>query len=198
LISLQPTPTTALEPAFLASFRSGTLTRDQAAEVSRRDPLELKFLLLQLSAAVAVLAMSAGPHTPSSAWPPGSKPAPKTRPKKTRCQARPRGAQAAQTGGIDRVVVHPLPPCPCCGGKLAAGHAQRRRVIEDNPENQKVEAVEHVIPRGYCKSCDKQHEPKIPDALPNSPLKYDGFAQRLGLRTGLCREPIPSNPNAHR
>jgi hypothetical protein len=32
----------------------------------------------------------------------------------------------------------------------------------------------------------------------SSPLKYDGFAQRLGLRKGLCRDRIPSNPNAHR
>jgi len=82
LISLQPTPTTALEPTFLAAFRSGTLTESQAEVFLDRDPLELKFLLLQLSAAFAVIAMSAGPHAPSSAWPPGSKPSPKARPKK--------------------------------------------------------------------------------------------------------------------
>ena len=38
--------------------------------------------------------------------------------------------------------------------------------------NLKAEAVEHVIPRGYCKACHKQYEPKVPDALPNATLGH--------------------------
>ena len=60
MIAPPPTPTPALEPAFLAAFRGGTLTESQAEAFAHRDPLELKFLLLQLSAAVALIAMSAG------------------------------------------------------------------------------------------------------------------------------------------
>jgi len=98
LIAPPPTPTTAHEPAFLAAFRSGTLTESQAEVFLDRDPLELKFLLLQLSAAVAVIAMSAGPHTPSRAWPPGSKPAPKARPKKPGAKPGREGHRGARLG----------------------------------------------------------------------------------------------------
>ena len=141
MIAPPPTPTTAHEPAFLAAFRSGTLTESQAEAFLDRDPLELKFLLLQLSAAVAVIAMSAGPHTPSSAWPPGSKPSPKARPKKPGAKPGHEGHCRPKPERIDRVVVHKLPPCPCCHGKLADGKAPRKRVIEDIPANLKVEAV---------------------------------------------------------
>ncbi len=185
MIPLQPTPTTALEPAFPAAFRSGTLTESQAEAFANRDPLELKFLLLQLSAAVAVIAMAAGPHTPSSAWPPGTKPAPKARPKKPGAKPGHEGHSRPKPGRSDRVVVHPLPPCPCCGSTLAEGHAPRKRVIEDIPANLEVEAVEHVIPRGYCASCDKQFEPKVPDALPNATVGHRAAVLTAWLHFGL-------------
>ena len=185
MIASPPTPTTALEPAFLAAFRGGTLTESQAEAFAHRDPLELKFLLLQLSAAIALVAMSAGPHAPSSAWPPGSKPAPKARPKKPGAKPGHEGHSRPKPQRIDRVVVHPLPPCPCCRGPLADGKAPRKRVIEDIPANLKVEAVEHVIPRGYCKACDKQFEPKVPDALPNAAIGHRAVVLTAWLHFGL-------------
>jgi transposase len=185
LIAPPPVLTLVLEPAFLAAFRGGTLTESQASEFASRDPLEIQFLLLQLSAAVAVLAIAIGPHTPSSALPPGSKPTPKARRKKSGAKLGHEGSSRTKPARIDRVVVHELPACPCCQGKLANGRAPRKRVIEDIPANLKVEAVEHIIPRGYCVSCKKQFEPKVPDALPNATIGHRAVVLTAWLHYGL-------------
>jgi hypothetical protein len=86
---------------------------------------------------------------------------------------------------IDRTVVHELPPCPCCGGTLADGKSPRKRTIEDIPDNLKAEAVEHVIPRGYCKTCHKQYEPKVLDALPGATLGNRAVVFTAWLHYGL-------------
>ena len=179
-------PTPDLDPAFLAAFRSGTLTETQASEFGHRDPIQITFLLLALSAAVSMMGRSAaGPHTPSSALPPYAKPPGKRRKQKP-------GAKPGHTGHcrptperIDRVVVHELPPCPCCGGVLADGATPRKRIIEDIPANLKVEAVEHIIPRGYCKTCRKQAEPKVADALPNATIGNRATVLSTWLHFGL-------------
>ena len=128
------TPTFDLDPAFLDAFRSGTLTETQASEFAHRDPMQIIFLLLAMSAAVSMRTRPAiGPHTPSSALPPYAKP-----PGKPRKQSP--GAKPGHTGHtghcrpaperIDRVVVHELPPCPCCGGVPAS---ERGSVTEMYP-----------------------------------------------------------------
>ena len=177
------TPTTALEPAFLAAFRTGTLSEAQADEFTRRDPIELRFLLLQLSAAIAGTAT--GPHTPPSVIPTYAKPTGKARKKTPGAKPGHEGHSRPAPQSIDRTVVHELPPCPCCGGTLADGKSPRRRVIEDIPDNLKAEAVEHVIPRGYCKKCHKQYEPKVPDALPGATLGNRAVVLTAWLHYGL-------------
>lgn len=180
-----PIPTAALEPAFLAAFRTGTLTESQARKAVPNDPLAYAFLLLQLSAAIATPAPATGPHTPSSVIPPYAKPPGKTRKKKPGAKPGHEGHCRPTPELIDRTVVHELPPCPCCQGPLADGKSPRRRVIEDIPENLKVEAVEHVIPRGYCKTCCKQYEPKVLDALPNAILGNRAVVLTAWLHYGL-------------
>jgi transposase len=181
-----PLPSTAaLEPAFLAAFRTGTLTESQADRFLNRDPIELKFLLLQLSAAIADTPAGVGPHTPSGAIPPHAKPAGKRRKKKSGARPGHEGHCRPTPERVDRTVVHALPPCPGCHGELADGKAPRRRVVEDIPENLKVEAVEHVIPRGYCKNCHKQYEPKVVDALPNATLGNRVVVLTAWLHYGL-------------
>ena len=184
MIAAAPEPTTALDPAFLAAFRRGRLTETQADAFLQRDPIELRFLLLQLSAAIAD-ASASGPHTPSSALPPSAKPIPKRRPKKPGGQPGHEGHCRPAPARIDRTVVHELPPCPCCGSTLADGKSPRTRTIEDIPENLHVEAVEHIIPRGYCKTCHKQIEAKVLDALPNASIGNRAAVLTTWLHYGL-------------
>ena len=186
MITAPLAPTFDLDPAFLDAFRSGTLTETQASEFAHRDPMQIIFLLLAMSAAVSMRTRPAiGPHTPSSALPPYAKP-----PGKHRKQSP--GAKPGHTGHcrpaperIDRVVVHELPPCPCCGGVLAEGSPPRKRIVEDIPANLKVEAVEHIIPRGYCQTCRKQAEPKVADALPNATIGHRATVLSTWLHFGL-------------
>ena len=63
-----------LAPAFVAAFRSGTLTPDQADAVLPRDRAGVIFFLLQLSLTVGSPAPAGGAHTPSGAVPPYAKP----------------------------------------------------------------------------------------------------------------------------
>ena len=92
MIAAPPIPTSDLDPAFLAAFRGGTLTETQASEFAHRDPMQITFLLLALSAAVSMMGRPAvGPHTPSSALPPYAKPPGKRRKKKP-------GAKPGHTG----------------------------------------------------------------------------------------------------
>jgi transposase len=184
VIAAPPTPTTLLEPAFTAAFRSGTLTATQADAFLNRDPIELRFLLLQLSALIADRP-AAGPHAPPSTIPTYDKPPANRRKKKPGAKPGHPGHCRPEPPRIDRTVVHELPPCPCCGNTLADGKSPRTRTIEDIPENLKVEAVEHVIPRGYCKTCHKQFEPKVPDALPNATIGNRAVVLTTWLHYGL-------------
>ncbi|MGL6095099.1 MAG: IS66 family transposase [Fimbriiglobus sp.] len=185
MIAAPPSPTRALEPAFLAAFRSGTLTEPQAAEFARRDPIIITFLLLQLSAAIANGIPAAGPHAPSGSLPPYAKPAAKNRKKTPGAKPGHPGHARPKPERIDRTVVHELPPCPGCHGPLADGKKTRTRVIENIPDDLKVETTEHIIPRGYCKRCDKQYEPNVPDALPNATVGNRTVVLTAWLHYGL-------------
>jgi hypothetical protein len=101
-------PTAELEPAFLAAFRTGTLTESQASEFAHRDPIELKFLLHQLAGTAT------GPHTPPSVIPPYAKPVGKARKKTPGAKPGHEGHCRPAPERIDRTVVHELPPCPGC------------------------------------------------------------------------------------
>lgn len=179
-----PTPTPAIEPAFLAAFRTGTLTEDQADAFLHRDPLELKFVLLQLSALIATPATH-GPHTPSGATPPYAKPNAPRRKKKVGAKPGHDGHARRRPDRIDRTVTHALPPCPCGGGTVVACKTPRTRIVEDLPEDLKIQVAEHVVPRGYCANCRTTVEAKVPDAMPGATLGHRAVALTAWLHYGL-------------
>jgi transposase len=174
----------SLDPAFVAAFRSGTLTPAQAeAAVPAGDRAAFIFLLLQLSTTLG--GPAAGPHTPSGVVPPYAKPAAGPRRK-------PRGGQPGHPGHarpqptrIDRHETHQLPACPDCGGPLRRTGQTRTRVIEDLPDDLRAEAVEHTIHRDWCPGCRKQVEPAVPDALPHCTLGHRTAALTAWLYYGL-------------
>jgi transposase len=152
-----------LDPEFLHAFRSGTLTEAQAQQFLDRDPVETRFLLLQLSAAIAA---KRTPHAPPSSTPPFERPPPKKRRGKPGGKPGHEGHARSKPEQIDRRVEHQLPHCPECGGELVRTKRTRTRIVEDIPADLKAEVTEHTIHRDWCPCCQKQVEPKVPDALP--------------------------------
>ena len=89
-----PIPAPVLDAGFLSAFRSGKLTEQQADAFARRDPLELRFLLMQLSLIVAAGTAPTGTHTPSGSIPPYAEPNAEPRKNKKKRGAKP-GHQGA-------------------------------------------------------------------------------------------------------
>jgi transposase len=185
--TLRSTAADSLDPDFVRAFRSGTLTPEHAEAVFPRDRTACIFLLLQLSATIAAAATApaSGPHTPSGSIPPYAKPAAKPRRKK-------RGGQPGHPGTsrpiptiIDHHQTHQLSSCPCCGGRLTPTGRTRTRIVEDIPEDLKPEVTEHTIHRDWCPRCQKQVEPKVPDALPQCPLGNRAVALTAWLHYGV-------------
>lgn len=176
-----------LAPAFLNAFRNGTLTREQAEAAFPHDRAASIFFLLQLSAAIApeTSTPAHGPHPPSGSVPPYAKPAAKRRRKK-------RGAQPGHPGKsrpipaiIDAQQSHQLSSCPCCNGPLVQTGRRRVRLVEDIPENLKSQVTEHTLHRDWCPQCQKQVEPKVPDALPQCTLGNRTVALTAWLHYGV-------------
>ncbi len=71
---------------------------------------------------------------------------------------------------IDRTEEHRASCCPDCGGELKKCSGTRERIIEDIPEDVRVETVKHVIHRDWCPNCRKAVEPIVTDALPKSSI----------------------------
>jgi transposase len=174
-----------LDADFLVAFRSGTLTEDQARLFAHLDPLEARFLLLQLSAAIADVATATGPHTPSGSLPPYAKPTSNGRKKPVGAKPGHEGHSRPTPERIDKHETHQLPACPCCGGALQRTGRQRLRHTEDLPDDLHSEVTEHTIHRDWCPKCRKQVEPKVPDALPNSTLGHRATALTAWLHFGL-------------
>jgi transposase len=176
--------TPALDPDFLRAFQAGTLTEAQAEAFAGRDPLQIKFLLLQLSLAIAT--PTAGPHTPFGSVPVYEKPSAKAKRGKT-VGAKPghEGHSRATPTRIDRREEHQLPACPDCGGELKRTGRKRTRIIEDLPDDLHSEVTEHTIHRDWCPCCKKQVEPKVPDALPKCQLGHRVVTLTAWLHYGL-------------
>jgi transposase len=177
----------ALDPGFVAAFRAGTLTREQAEATLPHDRSASIFLILQLSAMIATggSAPATGPHTPSGSIPPYAKPAAKPRRKKRGGQPGHQGSSRPHPEIIDHHQTHQLPNCPCCGGELTRTGRTRTRTVEDIPEDLKSEVTEHTIHRDWCPQCKKQVEPKVPDALPNCNLGNRTVALTAWLHYGV-------------
>jgi transposase len=178
-----PSARVELDPAFLHAFRTGRLTEDQAQQFLDRDPIEVRLLLLELSAAIAA---KRSPHAPPSALAPFENSSPKGK------RARKRGAKPGHQGHsrakperIDHQVEHQLPACPDCGGELTRTKRTRTRIIEDIPNDLKAEATEHTLHRDWCPCCKKQVEPVVPDALPACTLGNQAVTLSAFLHYGI-------------
>jgi len=89
---------------------------------------------------------------------------------------------------IDRVEEHSIDRCPECGEAVVRCRGKgrtRSRVIEDIPEETRVEAVEHRIHRAYCPKCKKTVEAKVDAALPGSQVGHRAVALASWFRFGL-------------
>ena len=184
MVSAAPDFDVRLDPEFLCAFRVGRLTDDQAQRFLDRDLLEAKFLLLQLSAAVAA---KTSPHAPPSSLSPFEKAAIKPTKRKGKPGAKPGhvGHARPTPERIDHQVEHQLPACPDCGGKLKRTGRTRTRIVEDLPADLHAEATEHTIHRDWCPCCKKQVEPVVPDAWPACTLGHRAVALSAFLHYGV-------------
>ncbi len=174
--------------SLLKAALAGRLTEKQAQQLAQRDPALVTFVLLALNERVAQLsgqAGSASPSTPSGQIPVYTKPAtPRRRGRPGAREGHP-GARRPPPERIDRYETHRLPGCPDCGGRLQRCNRTRRRVIEDIPEDVRVEATQHTIHRDYCPRCKKHVEPIVPDAMPKAMLGHRAVATTAWLHYGL-------------
>src|SRR3954470_6710170 len=148
-------PSHSLDPAFVAAFRAGTVTRAQVEAALPADRGSTIFLFLQLSAA---LASPAPAHHPPGSVPPYAKPQSPPRRKPKGGQPGHRGTARPRPDDIDHRVEHELPVRPDCGGGLPRTGRTRTRIIEDLPDNLKSEVTEHTLHRDWCPRCKKQVE----------------------------------------
>ena len=174
-----------LDTAFVAAFRSGTLTPDQAEAVLPRDRAAAIFFLLQLSTTLGSPAPASGAHQPSGSIPPYAKPSAPPRRKKRGAQPGHTGAARPQPEQIDRRDAHQLPACPDCGGGRTRTRRTRTRIVEDIPDDLKPVVTEHTIHRDWCPCCKKPVEPQVPDALPNCTLGNRTAVLSAWLHYGL-------------
>ena len=161
-----PTLPTILDPAFVAAFRARTLTQAHVDAALPHDRGAIIFVMLQLSEVVGD--PKSGPHTPSGSVPPYEKPGPDSKKRSKKKGGKPGhpGSSRPPPEKIDPRVTHTLPACPDCGGQLKRTGRKRKRIIEDLPAASGSEVTEHTIERDWCPCCQKQVEPKVPDALP--------------------------------
>jgi len=104
------------------------------------------------------------------------------------------GARRKAPETIDQKVEHRLQVCPCCGGALQRCKRQRKRIIEDIPQEITPIVTEHTVHRDYCPSCKRHVEPVVPDAMPNATLGHNlialssWFHYGLGVTLGQVRD----------
>ncbi|MBN9121112.1 MAG: transposase, partial [Planctomycetes bacterium] len=188
-----------LDAAFVAAFRSGTLTPEQADAVLPRDRAAAIFFLLQLSTTLGSPAPANGAHQPSGSIPPYARPSAPPRRKKRGAQIGHTGVARPQPEQIDRRESHQLPACPDCGGVLTRTKRTRTRIVEDIPDDLEPVVTEHTIHRDGCPCCKKQVGPKVPDALPNCTPGNRTVALSAWLHYGLgvTTSPIVDVFNQH-
>ena len=170
------------------------LTEEQAREIIAKGPEWIEFVLLQLSGAIKGLRNESSVADQSPSAPPSATPVYKKPPAKRR-RGKKRGAQMGHPGSsrqraavIDRVEEHFVDLCPECGDVVVPCRGKgrtRSRVIEDIPEETRVEAVEHLIHRAYCPKCKKTVEPKVGAALPGSQVGHRAVTLASWFRFGL-------------
>lgn len=159
---------------------SAGLTEQQAEWIYQQGKEAVVFALLALSKLAAEqkqnnlpAAIASDPSTPSAQKPVFTKPnvGEKKRHKKSGRKDGHVGSRREVPTRIDRTVEHRAKSCPHCGCTgLQRRSVKRKRVIEDIPEDTRVEATEHDIYRDFCPRCEKIVEPVVTEALPNSTI----------------------------
>ena len=176
-----------LDAEFVAAFRAGKLTAEQADLFAQRDPLEIRFLLMHLGLAMVPPAVG-GAHMPSGSIPriPGQKWTPTKKANKHGAKSGHPGASRPVPERIDRHAGHRLPACPCCQGQLTRTERKRTRLVEDIPESLKSEVTEHTIHRDLCPKC------KIDLCAAPATRKYLFFPMisHISTRRNSLREPL--------
>jgi transposase len=165
------------------------LTREQAAQIAAQGAEAVIFALLEMAAllarAEAQRASVASPATPSGMTAVHLKPPVKKRGKQPGRKAGHPGARRQIPERIDEHQTHRAKCCPHCHGSLKRCQQTRTRYIEDIPQGIEPVVTEHTIHRDWCPHCQKQVEPKIPDALPGSQLGNRTLALSAWLHYGL-------------
>lgn len=153
------------------------LTEEQAKVIFALGEEAVVFALLKQSKMVAeqnTNKLSVGspddPSCPSGQKPVFTKPnkKDKQRGKKPGRKKGHQGSRRERPERIDRTEIHRADCCPDCGGKLNKCSDSRDRIIEDIPENVRIEVVRHVIHRDWCPACRKKVEPIVTEALPKA------------------------------
>ena len=184
-----PTLPTILDPAFVAALRQGQHTATEAAAFAAQDSGVIPFQMMQLNEVFreATALSKSGPHTPSGSVPPYEKPGPDSKKRLKKKGGKPGhpGSSRPPPEKIDQRVTHTLPACPDCGSALKRTGRKRKRIIEDLPAASGSEVTEHTIERDWCPCCQKQVEPKVPDALPACTLGNRTVALASWLHYGL-------------
>jgi len=160
-------------------FTAG-LTQQQAEWIYQQGKGAVVFALLALSKLASEQkynnlpsVIASDPSTPSAQKPVFTKPnvSDRRRHKKPGRKDGHKGSRREVPTRIDRIVEHRAKSCPHCGCTgLQRRTTKRKRVIEDIPEDIRVETVEHQIYRDWCPKCEKIIEPAIMEALPNSTI----------------------------
>jgi len=191
--------------ALLDALGRGALSESQADRLASLGPDAVRLALLTASAQIARLQ----PQTPSPSTPSGMVPVYQKPPASKRRKKRP-GAKDGHAGArrktpdqIDARVEHRLEVCPCCGGELQRCKRQRKRIIEDIPQEITPIVTEHTVHRDYCPSCKKHVEPVVPDAMPHATLGHhvialsSWFHYGLGVTIGQVRDILGSHLHTH-
>jgi len=153
-------------------------------------PEAVVFALLELTKRLADQQAAAAaqshetPSTPSGMKPPYQKPPGKRHKRRPGAKLGHHGSRRKPPEPIDHRKKHRAHHCPHCGSRLQRCNETRTRYTEDIPHI-RPEVTEHTIHRDWCPECQKQVEPRIPDALPGSTLGNHVLVLSAWLHYGL-------------
>ncbi len=186
---MQPGKAKSVDGLVDAAVR-GELDAAEALRLCRRSPELVTLALLAAAKRIAELQGQAkqqqsSPSTPSGMVPIYTKPNTPKRRKKPGAKKGHTGHRREKPERIDQRKTHRLKRCPCCGGALQRCNRQRRRTIEDIPEEIEPVVTEHTIHRDYCPKCRKHVEPVVPDAMPRATIGHHLIALTAWFHYGL-------------
>ena len=186
--------------AILEAAQRGLLTKEQAQRLHALGPEAVTLFALTLTRRLAELQpLPPSPSTPSAMIPVYQKPQTSRRRKTPGAKNGHAGSRRKTPDKIDARVEHRLEVCPCCGGPVQRCRRERRRIVEDIPQEITPVVTEHTIHRDYCPNCKKHVEPVVPDAMPNATLGHhvvalsSWFHYGLGVTIGQTRDILASH-----